>query len=63
MYSQVQAAKATQFHRVIAYLAKREQLQRLYSQNIDGIDTQFKELKTEIPLPEQKPWPMTIQLH
>lgn len=63
MHSQIMAANPTQFHLLIASLAEEGRLLRLYTQNIDGIDTQLEPLKTEIPLPSQKPWPKTIQLH
>ncbi|KAJ3470666.1 hypothetical protein MRS44_000765 [Fusarium solani] len=38
-------------------------LLRLYSQNIDCIDTSMKPLATNIPLNPKGPWPATIQLH
>jgi NAD+-dependent protein deacetylase SIR2 len=63
MYYQIEAASLTQFHLVIAAFAKEDRLQRLYTQNIDGIDTQLPLLKTLIPLPKEKLWPKTIQLH
>jgi NAD-dependent histone deacetylase SIR2 len=63
MYHQIEAASPTQLHLVIAALAEEGRLQRLYTQNIDGIDTQLPPLKTLIPLPKEKPWPKTIQLH
>ena len=63
MYHQIEAASPTQFHLVIAALAEEGRLQRLYTQNIDGIDTQLPPLKTLIPLPKKKPWPKAIQLH
>ena len=36
---------------------------RLYTQNVDGIDTRLEPLATAIPLEEKGPWPKTIQLH
>jgi NAD+-dependent protein deacetylase SIR2 len=63
MYRRIEAASPTQFHLVIAALAEEGRLQRLYTQNIDRIDTQLPPLKTLIPLPKKKPWPKTIQLH
>ncbi|KFY50509.1 hypothetical protein V495_00225 [Pseudogymnoascus sp. VKM F-4514 (FW-929)] len=63
MYSSIRSASPTQFHHVIAELAKEGRLHRLYTQNIDGLDTQLPSLGTKIPLPEKKPWPTTIQLH
>ncbi|OAF59033.1 hypothetical protein VC83_04184 [Pseudogymnoascus destructans] len=63
MYSSIRSANPTQFHHVIEELAKEDRLHRLYTQNIDGLDTQLPSLGTKIPLPETKPWPTTIQLH
>ncbi|KFZ18876.1 hypothetical protein V501_00965, partial [Pseudogymnoascus sp. VKM F-4519 (FW-2642)] len=63
MYSSIRSASPTQFHHVIEELAKEGRLHRLYTQNIDGLDTQLPSLGTKIPLPEKKPWPTTIQLH
>ena len=36
---------------------------RLYTQNIDCIDTRLPELAIRVPLPDQGPWPRTVQLH
>lgn len=51
----------TQFHEFINRLALDGRLQRLYTQNIDGLDTRLPHLSTKVPL--GKPSPMTIQLH
>ncbi|OBT40540.1 hypothetical protein VE00_09010 [Pseudogymnoascus sp. WSF 3629] len=59
----IMAATPTQFHLLIASLAEEGRLHRLYTQNIDGLDTQLETLKTQIPLPLRKPWPKTIQMH
>jgi NAD+-dependent protein deacetylase SIR2 len=63
LYHQIEAANPTQFHLVIAALAEESRLQRLYTQNIDGLDTQLPLLKTLIPLPKEESRPITIQLH
>jgi NAD-dependent histone deacetylase SIR2 len=55
MYCCIEAASLTQFHLVIATLTEEGHLKRLYTQNIDGIDTQLPPLKTLIPLPKKKP--------
>jgi NAD-dependent histone deacetylase SIR2 len=60
MYRYIETSSPTQFHRVLKGLAEERRLQRLYTQNIDGIDTQLPPLKTLIPLPKKKPWPRTI---
>lgn len=57
------SAKPTAFHHLLATLAHDGRLLRLYSQNVDGIDTAMEPLRTEVPLPKKAPWPKTIQLH
>ena len=59
----VDGAKATPFHHMLATLADEGRLLRLYTQNVDGIDTSLPPLKTQIPLPNKGPWPRTVQLH
>ena len=44
-------AKPTAFHHLIATLAQEGRLMRLYTQNVDGIDTSMDPLKTEARLP------------
>ena len=56
-------AKPTPFHHMLATLAEEGRLLRLYSQNVDGIDTSLEPLKTNVPLNAKGPWPKTIQLH
>jgi NAD-dependent histone deacetylase SIR2 len=56
-------AKSTAFHRMLASLAVQGQLLRLYTQNIDGLDTRLQPLATNVPLPNKAPWPRSIQLH
>ncbi|KAF2471914.1 DHS-like NAD/FAD-binding domain-containing protein [Lindgomyces ingoldianus] len=56
-------AQPTAFHHLLATLAHEGRLLRLYSQNVDGIDTSLPPLKTEVPLPKKGPWPKTVQLH
>ncbi|KAF5012964.1 hypothetical protein FDECE_1011 [Fusarium decemcellulare] len=56
-------AKPTPFHHLLASLAQEGRLLRLYSQNIDCIDTSIKPLATNVPLNPKGPWPATIQLH
>ncbi|OAA82071.1 NAD-dependent histone deacetylase SIR2 [Akanthomyces lecanii RCEF 1005] len=59
------SAKAvpTPFHHMLASLAQEGRLLRLYSQNIDCLDTQMQPLETKVPLNPKGPWPKTIQLH
>ncbi|KAF2182173.1 DHS-like NAD/FAD-binding domain-containing protein [Zopfia rhizophila CBS 207.26] len=56
-------AEPTAFHHLIATLAQEGRLLRLYSQNVDGIDTSLPPLETKVPLPKKGPFPKTIQLH
>ncbi|KAI9722801.1 MAG: hypothetical protein M1828_004497 [Chrysothrix sp. TS-e1954] len=57
------AAKPTPFHQLLGRLAHEKRLLRLYTQNIDGLDTSIEPLRTEVPLPKKGPWPKTVQLH
>lgn len=59
----VSDARPTAFHQMLATLANEGRLMRLYTQNVDGIDTSLPPLVTSIPLSTKGPWPRTIQLH
>jgi NAD+-dependent protein deacetylase SIR2 len=61
--SMASKAKPTLFHRLLARLSREGRLLRLYTQNIDGIDTSLPPLATKVPLNHKAPWPQTIQLH
>ncbi|KAI9171367.1 NAD-dependent histone deacetylase SIR2 [Paramyrothecium foliicola] len=63
MDQMTKAAKPTPFHHLLASLAHEGRLLRLYSQNIDCIDTRMAPLATKVPLNTKGPWPATIQLH
>lgn len=56
-------AKPTAFHHMLATLAEEGRLLRLYTQNVDGIDTNLEPLATTVPLNAKGPWPKTVQLH
>ncbi|KAI4142262.1 MAG: hypothetical protein LQ341_003263 [Variospora aurantia] len=56
-------AKPTAFHHLLATLGEQGRLMRLYTQNVDGIDTALTPLATSVPLATKGPWPRTIQLH
>jgi NAD-dependent histone deacetylase SIR2 len=58
-----QNAKPTLFHDMLATLAEEGRLMRLYTQNVDGIDTALPPLATKVPLNGKGPWPKAIQLH
>ncbi|RKF72819.1 NAD-dependent protein deacetylase hst4 [Golovinomyces cichoracearum] len=53
----------TLFHDMLATLAEEGRLMRLYTQNVDGIDTRLQPLATNVPLNVKGPWPKAIQLH
>lgn len=57
------SAQPSAFHHLLARLSKTKRLLRLYTQNVDGIDTSLPPLATEVPLAAKAPWPRTIQLH
>ena len=57
------SAASTPFHHFMAQLARERRLLRLYTQNIDDLDTRLAPLETARPLPHSAPWPKTIQLH
>ncbi|TRX98277.1 hypothetical protein FHL15_000922 [Xylaria flabelliformis] len=59
----VKNAKPTSFHHLLASLAKEGRLLRLYTQNVDGLETSMEPLSTVVPLQPKGPWPKTIQLH
>lgn len=58
-----QDARPTPFHHMLASIASEGRLMRMYSQNIDSLDTQMPPLATTVPLNTKGPWPTTIQLH
>lgn len=60
---QTAAAEPTEFHHLVAKLASDGRLMRLYTQNVDGLDTSLPPLETEFPLSSKGPWPRTVQLH
>ncbi|KAH9865628.1 hypothetical protein J1614_009213 [Plenodomus biglobosus] len=57
------SAQPTAFHQLLATLAQEGRLMRLYTQNVDGIDTSLPPLSTQVPLPKKGPWPRTVQVH
>ncbi|KAH6685282.1 NAD-dependent histone deacetylase SIR2 [Plectosphaerella plurivora] len=59
----VKDAEPTPFHHLLASLAAEDRLLRLYTQNVDCIDTNLPPLATNVPLNVKGPWPKTIQLH
>jgi NAD-dependent SIR2 family protein deacetylase len=59
----MQQAQPTALYQVVNYLATEKRLRRMYTQNIDGIETKLAALKRTVPLNPSPPFPNTIQLH
>ncbi|KAA8910658.1 hypothetical protein TRICI_004077 [Trichomonascus ciferrii] len=55
------SASPTRFHEYLNEISNEGRLARLYTQNIDCLDTRLSGLSTKIPL--ERPWPKTVQLH
>ncbi|KAK5123054.1 hypothetical protein LTR85_003250 [Meristemomyces frigidus] len=65
MSRMTKVAKPTAFHHMLATMAKEGRLLRLYSQNVDGLETSMEPLQSRVPLTKDADgkWPRTIQLH
>ncbi|KAF3939483.1 hypothetical protein ABW19_dt0205990 [Dactylella cylindrospora] len=63
LHSMSFGARPTAFHHLLASLAVSGRLLRLYTQNVDCIETSLEPLATRTPLNGKGPWPKTIQLH
>lgn len=65
LYRSSKKAKPTAFHHMLATMAKEGRLLRLYSQNVDGLDTGLAPLRSATPFrkDENGSWPKTVQLH
>lgn len=64
LYNLSKISKPSPFHLMIDNLSNQGRLLRLYTQNIDCLDIQLPNLKTEIPLSFNKNSnPKTVQLH
>ncbi|EPS40758.1 hypothetical protein H072_5394 [Dactylellina haptotyla CBS 200.50] len=63
LYSMSTEAQPTSFHHLLASLATSGRLLRLYTQNVDCIETSLAPLASKTPLNNKGPWPKTIQLH
>lgn len=60
---EAERSSPTAFHHMLARMAQDNRLVRLYTQNIDCIETSMPPLATQVPLNPKAPWPRTIQLH
>ncbi|KAF3768403.1 DHS-like NAD/FAD-binding domain-containing protein, partial [Cryphonectria parasitica EP155] len=56
-------AKPTPFHNMLATIANEGRLLRLYTQNINCLETSLSSLATKLPLPIEAPWPVAIHVH
>jgi len=65
LYRSSKKAEPTAFHHMLATMAKEGRLLRLYSQNVDGLDTGLDPLRSATPFRkgENGSWPKTVQLH
>ena len=63
MSSMTEDADPTPFHHMIATMADEDRVLRVYTQNVDGLETRLPPLATSIPLGPKGPWPRTVQLH
>lgn len=61
LYNLCFSSPPTPFHNFINEISQQSRLLRLYTQNIDCIDTSLSHLATKTPL--EAPWPQTVQLH
>ncbi|CCK68141.1 NAD-dependent histone deacetylase HST4 KNAG_0A04690 [Huiozyma naganishii CBS 8797] len=53
----------TPFHQFINKLAQQGRLRRLYTQNIDSLETKLPSFCDSVQLPSTAPYPVLIQLH
>lgn len=63
LHKLVSDAQPTPFHQYLDQISSTGRLVRLYTQNIDCLDTDLPNLGTSVPLPSKAPYPKTIQLH
>ena len=56
-------AEPTRCHHMLSDMALQGRLMRLYTQNIDSLDTRLPALSTDIPWKAKKRCPKTVQLH
>lgn len=63
LYEYSQKTQPTPFHNLLESLAKSDRLLRLYTQNVDSLDTRHENLRTIVPVPPAAPWPKVIAVH
>lgn len=65
LYDMALTKEPTPFHRLINQMAIEGRLKRVYTQNIDSLETKLSNLNTTVPLSDcvPKQYPILIQLH
>ncbi len=63
LYHLCETVKPTNFHKYMSEVVTEDRLLRLYTQNIDCLETSLPGLQTTVPLRQSQPWPKTVQLH
>ncbi|XBW36371.1 hypothetical protein QEN19_001950 [Hanseniaspora menglaensis] len=64
LHTKIKSTSQTDFHTFIDNLAKKKNLKRCYTQNVDGFENHLDSLNIKHPLSEKKQeWPNVIQLH
>ncbi len=63
LHNSSMVSRPTKFHELLASLSSSNRLMRLYTQNVDFLETRLPALATIVPLPAKGPWPKSITLH
>ncbi|CCH41632.1 NAD-dependent deacetylase hst4 [Wickerhamomyces ciferrii] len=63
LYELTNESEPTDFHKMLNDISKDGRLLRLYTQNIDCLETDLSDLQTTVPIKSNPPYPPTIQLH
>ncbi|KAH3678971.1 hypothetical protein WICMUC_001339 [Wickerhamomyces mucosus] len=63
LHEMTQNSEPTKFHRMLNTISEEDRLLRLYTQNIDCLETTLPHLRTTVPIMNKPPYPPTIQLH
>lgn len=61
LYEASQRTEPTPFHKLLERLADSDRLLRLYTQNIDTLES--RHTRSVVPLPASGPWPKVIPVH
>lgn len=63
LYRLTEESEPTEFHEMLNKISEDGRLLRLYTQNIDCLETSLPHLQTTVPIKSHPPYPSTIQLH